>query len=1164
MESSEVQDDVASSEGYVQRPKEQMMGDSGEAHNDAETSNEESSMQFNFVIEDLKQELRRLEEENQLLRGASNESCQLVDVLPLEDTRLEVEGSEVELSIREDEVEGLKPVAEVEAPKAQFQIVNESHAQLESEISAFKHEDEDEVCRLSSQLEYLEKQLRELEVEHGSVSVKSRDSESALNNVNEENIKLTSQVAVVLEDRQKREEKLVGLLETCQEHVCALEVKQHDLLSTIEISNAAIRQLEYRNASLSSEYDEQKRIAERKISGLAFELQITRDQLLDLQLQLQGLREENTHVVIKASKLDQLVEELKADKQSLSSDLERLVQEKERRNGELEAELRICKEHVQSLEVEKSTSATLVDSLNTRVRELEEDNKHLIDESNEASQSVQNLWEQQSRLIEGYNKLEQDKLAIEAERMELVAGIQTVWEQLRAAHEREALLTSDLRELSERRDVEEAIFEQKIRSFEEQLLALDKEKDELSSKSVETSQALEALRQETSHNINTLQEEKRELAEEVAKLVKLKEEAEQVIDLKEIAWETQVRGLEAEKAESISKGEDLEQRLQMSGEEIKNLMDKVENFNQLIQELREETTRLKSEIDKLEEVKERQEGERLELAAELQAAWDQIQAVRDSEANLATELSEVKDQRSNEKLKYDGLVLELRRQLQEVEVKNSEAITKVGELSKRLNELRKEQELQDENGRLAAAIAMLEQDKVRMLTENELLFEEKKTLLHRVNTLEYDKNKMAYEIEELNQWLQGPAAEKKQLAKNLDETTQLLKGLELQNSQLQEEKEKMLEDTQKLHDAINILEREKAKSLIEHDDFTRQLESLEEEKRHVMSIQEESNLLVQSLNEEINTLREGSTRMISVHDVNLMRIESLEKEKSDIERALEDKSAELSHLHLKNAENVDLLVKVEVELSQKQMEVDLLKDRVLGLEDSSSSMKESQEKLLSQLQVLETMESQSLQTIQELTDLNSNLMEQLQILEVEKDTNEYQRKELDSQLVSTSDEKVQFQRSFEESRNAVQELQVRNSELSETIRGLEEELMKRHDEIQLMSGHLSSLEEEKDKLLFEQKKLFARIELAEKEAIDFRKSIDSSNSVLGKLQAENLEHISNTKFLETEMERRQVEAERLEEQMESLSTAHQNALLQLQELVEERDELIKALDASTL
>ncbi|XP_024376263.1 uncharacterized protein [Physcomitrium patens] len=1085
MKSFEVQ------EGTIRgkRPNDEMIGGSGKSHNCDDTFNKESGMDFNFVIENLKLELRRLEEENHLLRIASNESSQLVGNLPLNKTCLESEGSKLESANQEHEDDGS---VDHEVIKAQLRTAIDSYAQLQSETAALRKEKEDEVSRLLNQIVDLEEHLNKLEGEHTNVPEKSKNMESISKTVYDEKIQLKSQVDSVLEGRQKGEKDLVDMLEDCQEHVRDLEVEQHNLLSTADMSNAAVRQLEDQNSALPNVLEQQKKIAENNISDLASELQVTQVQLLELQMQLQGLREENTYVVMKASKLDQLVEELKSDKLRLSSELERLSREKERGDEEFKAELRACQEQLQILEVDKSTSTTLVDGLNSRVLELEEDNKHLMGMSNEASQSVRDLWEQHTRLIEGYNKLEQDKLAIESERMELVAGIQTVWEQLHAAHEREALLTSDLRGLGERRDAEAAIFDQTVRSLEQQLEVLEKEKADLCSKSVETFQILEAFRQETSQKVNDLQEEKAKLMQDVAELEKLNEETEQEISMKQSAWEAQVGVLESEKSEAVSKSEDLEQRLQVFREEIKNLMEKEEKSNQLIQELRKEILRLRSEIDKLEEVKERQEGERLELAAELQAAWDQIQAVRDSEATLTTELRDLKDQRNEERLITDGLVQELRRQLLELEEKKSEAATKVEELSKQLKELRKEQELQDENERLTAEIAMLEQEKDKILTEKTVLLEEKQTLVHRVNNLEFDKSKMASEIEELNQWLQGPAAEKKQLAKNLDEMTQLLKGLELEKTQLQEEKDEVQEDARKLRDVINDLEEERAKSLLLHDELTQQLESLEEEKRQSESTQKKSNVLIQSLNGEIEVLREENLRMKSVHDDLLLRIQSLENEKVDLERMFEVQNAELS---LKNLEHVDDIHKLEKGLEQSQMKVELLESRVFGLEGDSFNMKVSQELLLSQLQVL----------------------------------------------------------------------QIKDSELRDTIRTLEEELLKRHEKIEIMSCRLSDLEKEKDSFLFERKDLLDRFKLLEQEKIDVLKSLDVSNSSLEKLQAENLEQLNRANSLEAEMLVKQVEVERLEEQRQGLSTVYQDALLQLHASVEKRDELFKALaDSNSL
>lgn len=75
----------------------------------------------------------------------------------------------------------------------------------------------------------------------------------------------------------------------------------------------------------------------------------------------------------------------------------------------------------------------------------------------------------------------------------------------------------------------------------------------------------------------------------------------------------------------------------------------------------------------------------------MQAAWDQIHAVRESEANLTAELIDVKDQQIEEKLRFDGLVQKLNVQLRELEEQKSQSEATIKELSTRLNELQNEQ-----------------------------------------------------------------------------------------------------------------------------------------------------------------------------------------------------------------------------------------------------------------------------------------------------------------------------------------------------------------------------------------------------------------------------------------------------------------------------------------
>ncbi|KAG0572738.1 hypothetical protein KC19_VG121400 [Ceratodon purpureus] len=1096
---AEVQVKVAYLNRDTQRSKEEMIEDLGRSHKHAETSSKESVMELNFVIEVLKQELRRLEEENQLLRSSSNESRYSVYNVLQENAHVEVEGNNFGLENQENEEQLVDRLIELETLKTQMQVADDSHARLVYEKVALRQEREGEISSLSSQIIAIEIQFHELEEEHSSGLERSKALESNLDFIDDKKIKLKDQVTSILEGWQHWEEEPVGTLETCQEKVR----KQQNLLSTIETSSAAVRQLEVHDAAVSSEFELENHLAQARIADLASKLQISQDQQYELQLQLHGLREENTHVVMKASKLNQEVDELKFDIDQ--SQFEALVQEKERRE-ELEVELRTCRGHIQSFEAEKLASVIMVDSLITQVRELEEDKRQLSGLSNEASLSVQHLWEENNRLIEGYSRLEQEKQALEGERMELVAGIQTVWEQLHAANERETLLASNLRELNERKDAEAVLLDQKVKDLEIKLEVLEKENIGLHLKSEEMSQLLGALRQETSQKLKDLQEEKDQLLGQASELVKQKKKTEQAVSAQQIFWEMQVQGLVSERATALSTVEDLEQLLHASKEEVKDLKEKVEKSNQLILELQEEIIRLSGEVDKLEEVKERQEGERLELAADLQAAWDQIQAVRDSEATLATELSELKDLRNEEKLRSDELVQKLRWHLNELEERISEAGIKVYQLSKRLTDLRKEQELQDENERLEAGIVILEQEKGTILTEKVLLQVEVQSLQGRVEVLELDKIKMAFEIEELNQWLQGPAAEKKQLAANLDELTRLLQGIQLERTQLtisvrvlQEEKERIQKDVVKSQDMINVLEKEKAKTLLVHEESIRQLKSLQEEKQQALRSQEVSALLMQNLNEKIHLLEGELTRMNSVHENSRLRVQTLEEEKSVMERLLEVRSFDLGQLRLKNIERVDALDKLEGELELKQIEVQLLNYQVLSLEEESSSMKRLHKSVHSQLQALEIEKSQA------------------GIL-----------------VVSLGEEKSQLLQLLEGSELRMQGLMQRNSELCEPISRLEADLMKRSEEILETSGLLSDVEEDKENFLSQHKE------------------------PLENLQAENLKHINRAVLREDRMVRTQVELQRYEDHIKSLSTVHQDALLQLQALAEEKVELTNA------
>ena len=584
---------------------------------------------------------------------------------------------------------------------------------------AEKVELKNDVHSFSKERQKVVDDLHELTEGHLKVVTRLKYLETCREVSEAEKVELKSHVHSILKERQKMEDDLVGKLE-------AVESEKLRLLALIGESNTNLWRLEQEKLLLATRFDgleQEKQSAEHKVSDLSRELEIAHEtlkfsedrervlvlklevmnkekveetveharSLQELHLQLQSLREENTHVVIKASKLDQRVEELESEKVRLGGDLERLVQERWKMEEDLQFELRTLREHAQRLEVEKLDSVTSIGNLNSQLRRLRDDSEMLTGLVNDANQSIQHLLEEKMQLVEVINNLEQEKHIQEGEKMELAEGLRAVWEQLQAANSREVILTSEFRELSERRDYEEAMFSRTVNELEQEMRAINVERTDLSSKFLETSKTLETLREETSQTLKELQGEKAQLFNELAELVKKKQEFEEEIARDLLTWESQVRGLESEKAVSQSEIVELMKKVEKLQDEIQDLTDRELKSTQLIQELCGEKFRLVGEVDKLEGVKERQESERLELAADLQAAWDQIHAVRESEANLTTELIDVKDQQIEEKLRFDGLVQKLNVQLRELEEQKSQSEATIKELSTRLNELQNEQ-----------------------------------------------------------------------------------------------------------------------------------------------------------------------------------------------------------------------------------------------------------------------------------------------------------------------------------------------------------------------------------------------------------------------------------------------------------------------------------------
>lgn len=97
---------------------------------------------------------------------------------------------------------------------------------------------------LLNQIVDLKQHLNMLEKKYTSIAKKPKTIESILKSIYNEKIQSKSQIGFILEDRQKGEKDLLDILEAYHDHINNLEIKQCNLLSTVNMSNVTIYQLE--------------------------------------------------------------------------------------------------------------------------------------------------------------------------------------------------------------------------------------------------------------------------------------------------------------------------------------------------------------------------------------------------------------------------------------------------------------------------------------------------------------------------------------------------------------------------------------------------------------------------------------------------------------------------------------------------------------------------------------------------------------------------------------------------------------------------------------------------------------------------------------------------------------------------------------------------------
>ncbi|CAK9236156.1 unnamed protein product [Sphagnum troendelagicum] len=940
------------------------------------------------VMDGLRQHVQRQEEKKTQQATSLCESCQSLQ----EDSVAEASLADV-TDMREEEI------VQQDLQRLDIKIGNTKESQ----------EKDEEVTDSFGKVMKLQQQLKELEEENANLPSRLQAAEQLLKVHSDENEQLRNQLETILQEQKMREVEISSELRTWKEHADSLEVEKLRNLSVIEESYQHLQRLEEENKELvtsSSECAQSLQAALQEITRLAnevdklehekdlqigktwvqaAELQKAQEQLQaaserdirhgselkeldvervelqtkvqELQLQLHGLNEENVHVVAELRELGQKLEAVAAEKKLLATNVDQLVEERQKREAEIAEELATWKEHVQNLEAEKMEFLSSAEDLNQQIWRLGEDKKKLINESN---QSLQELWGENATLKKQIGKLEAEKDRHDGERLELVAGLQTVWEKLQAANERETFLTKEVTGLQGWRDSELTRYVAKVQELTQQLQELGEKSDVAVAKSLETSHMLDELQMDNVRLIN-----------EVSELVQERERREEEMAREQATWKEKFEAersnlqLENENLKSVS--EDLHKQLERSGEEIKQWGMKSAEFSLMLEEIQEEKTRLVGELDKLEEVKERQEGERLELAAELQKAWNRLQEVGTSESNLTSELQVLREDTEKERVKFAEEVQDLQQQLQKLREDNHQLLIRVQGLMQTLEELHDAKELQEANSRLVIEVAKLEQEKVTIDAERVELLGEMQALKLQVKNVERDKSKLASDIEELNQWLHRPAAEKRHLATKLDEVTQLLQRLQVENSELvgkvgklEQEIGRIKEENGMLNLQVGRLEEERSSWILECEESHLQLQQLEEE---MASLADSSNL-VEELGGEISTLKAHVFMLVE------------DKGNLTLGTELDAVTQVLQRLQVDNFQLVSKVNKLEQEIETRTVANKTLNLQLQSLEHEKSRFISEHEESHLQLQLLE----EEMASLTKSSSLVQDLGEEISIL----------------------------------------------------------------------------------------------------------------------------------------------------------------------------------------
>lgn len=679
-------------------------------------------------------------------------------------------------------------------------------AEMKSEKEALQTKQD----QLSKDYKALEEHLAKAETEKGAESENieklRQEFENTAKKLNDE----IENLKVSLKDVQAKLDSAEDDLEAAEEEKQTLsaqfaELKENEKLLRKEINAKSQENLNLQESVETLQGD--KEFLARKLEETKIESNSMRDQLQDLRNQASDLR----------SFVD---EKIKSNPEKQS---EKIPQE--------ETNLLQCVcEYIEALSEEKASLEARLEKAETSNREIQDDNKQLLQERTELTIQLHEALDKEttedspSRSKRGY-----DEVRLSRE----ISDVRSLIEKLSLQKEK---LGAALAHKEHQIAAVTAEAVEKAKMLENK----EKEAESLSMTKAEVAVALEAAKNGSEKLLEELQREKN-------KVTSLTQELEDLKKLENVDLQVCVNRLEEEKKAfmmAVNKSRELEKRLKKAEEENIKIQEQKNELEANIEAqaasiVSFETIGLENEVKWMTELKEKDE-ELLSLKQEMK------------KSNIAlTDLLRVVDELKSK-------IAELEKQCNEAEKSRKEAVEEINNLQKKLNE---------ETERKKALEAKLEEMELTIAKHEE----ENNDLKNQVTSDDSDKQSLQKSLKELE-------------GKNKDKARQLL-DLNCTKTFLEDE-------CKKSNSEIASLKEELAKKTLSLENIEKEMNDsndfIHEGKTKYTELREEKEELQKSLDAAESKLRKAETATTKTKEQNeklTKKLEAIEKEMTSLNSA---------------------------------------------------------------------------------------------------------------------------------------------------------------------------------------------------------------------------------------------------------------------------------------